>query len=740
MGKINENVTKEILRQLELINHGKKETLNEIKLLPTFFSTAGSGVSKVIVDNELENAREDRDYGYLFEKWAPYVCGTEGAVGVNSENSFGTYQPASCNWVKDKLTPVDICNSNIYYKDYRKRQTPDNKKYQVNGGGVVVRKESGFINNVYWCECKRNPDFLSYFPDATKRESGSYFDLVNAPTFKKTGGHYEQQWTDINGWFELKRCTATNKFEEFYDKNSHTIIPIISLALSLFGGIVLIVGSVLEFADALKYKEEGDDYMAGLSFIFACIGPLDFGISPIVRNYGKSFLKKGVVASKYTSEEVILLKFLKNTSYAMRLVKLGVAFKIVRQTMVYLFKANLFALFLFKIANLGIILTSAVAKMGLMIGGSFITWDYIAYKMDIENTMPIEALKLSEYKILQYIGDLGPYLQPFTTGSMSTIPEVEKIMTLAEENLELNKRIDEALTLNIEEKIKYDTKLKNTYFIEVEFIQYILKAAGFAKNSASFSASMLPAGIFIFRDAVNISKVQIYEYKAPPLMLSPKFIDSNPSASAGKLIKEWNPYNGDPINYYITGSVKGSKKYFVVVTDMKGKQKSLTLTTSFMDYYYTFGKNVDFTFKWGYYDEHTSSIIKEFQKSRGLKQTGVADTETLKKLQIVLLQQSDIPNYNNVDLSEEEINRIRRRTIEELERVRKKTEKAFESPEVIQKEFNRQRKQILSQTSQELKKNISDDENKEIVAGKMEELEKIFNKAASGTLTEEDLK
>jgi len=746
-------ISEELVRQIRLMGYDRSKTLLEQKpdnLMPGQPDNpgyigrkayAGNVFYQASVHNMEENEKE-KNYDYLYTKWAPYVCGTETGPGASPENSFSS----GCPWVKDGLTPMDICNKNIIYRDYYEpKDRKTGEKWMVNGGGVVVKKETGSVYNTYWCECKKNPEIKVVIDHYGKYAYNSWFNFSDpvgdsAKAFPK--------WFEINDWYEFKYCTQTTKMGEWFDKNYHDIIPIISLVLQFTGPIGMGIGALLELSDAAKYQSEGNTYAAGLATIFALIGPLDAGLGALVKKVGPELLEKvAKKSSKFTDEEIKLLQSLKDKKRVMSLVKFGTAVKFVRYIMVKINNFKVFGLFLLRLVNLGLVSFKFLSKIGLQVGGTFFTWDYIAYKYGIQNTMPLSELKNSKWKILQYLGEAGPYLQPFTTGVMSQTPEVEKIMEDANKAFLLDNRIATALEDSIKAGFSFTTKIKSTYMIDVAFIQYVLKALGFAKKiTTTFYAGMSTAGLFTFNDAKNVSKVQVYEHKEIPLMMSPKAISNLPlSAQAGKLVKEWNPYNGKPISMFIPDAVKNKKKYFAIITDNLGRQKGLRLTSSFMEKLFNIKNdgNVDMTFNWGYYDDITKTAIMEYQKSNGLSVDGVAGTNTLKKLKEDAISykkknSKDIPNYNNIEMTEEEIEKVRLNTVKELEELKKMTDKKLlVSEEETQKAFESQKQNTVNEVTNEIefledKSKVSDQD--------VIDLENLSKKAASSTLTVGDLK
>ena len=461
-------ISEELIRQIRLMNYDRGKTISESLIPP--MSPVGIGLGPAVVKNMSENEKE-KDYNYLFTKWAPYVCGLGGPDGVSPDNSFGSFSASRCGWAYNKLSPMKICSTPIidveysspsynayggksyYAKEVNKRRK-EGKKFTQNGGGVVVKKSTGTVNNTYWCECKKDVEFWALTDYNSNTPTGSYFRLDGPLSFEHATD--QPQWTSINSWFDLKRCTATNKAEEWVDKHYHDIIPIVSFVLSFFFPIGTAIGAMLEVTDAAKYQEEGNTYAAGLAFVFAMVGPLDAGLGSLIARYGDDILKKlAKKSTDFTDDESKLLKELTDTKRIAKLVKLGTMIKLVRQIMVRIKNFKVFGMFILRLVNLGLISVGVLRKIGLMVGGTFITWDYIAYKYGIENTVPLSALKQSDWKILKYLGEAGDYLQPFTTGVMSQSPEVERIFKMSEEYFSIPKRILNSLDESITEGSKY---------------------------------------------------------------------------------------------------------------------------------------------------------------------------------------------------------------------------------------------------------------------------------------------
>lgn len=184
---------------------------------------------------------------------------------------------------------------------------------------------------------------------------------------------------------------------------AHVALPLVSVALSIFGGLPgALIGAALEGLDAALYYKEDDPYMAGLTLLFAFVGPLDnilgtyvkLGRLPKLLNMFKEARAGKKLVVKYTEEDLAIIRHLYRNAPKLT----GLA----EMTMLHtqLFNIYKFALksgpvgyinFLSKSLNFGVISAEVLSKMGIIVGGTFYTWDALAYYVfDLCNSFPFK--------------------------------------------------------------------------------------------------------------------------------------------------------------------------------------------------------------------------------------------------------------------------------------------------------------------------------------------------------------
>ena len=449
----------------------------------------------------------------------------------------------------------------------------------------------------------------------------------------------ELQWQDNDSWLEvyqkiLQKFNPDEKYDvevpEFdsdwmttitqevlppYARElSHIAIPILSVLTSFIGvgvsvsawlvrsGIVFGVESV----DAAIYKfGDKNDYAAGLALMFAIAGPLDAGLELLVTKYGASLLKK------LTLKEVVLSKgeielaadVVVNGSKYEKLTKLGMAKEFTKQILTKASNSNVIVKFVLKLMKKGLLLTNLTARIGVLIGGTFYTWDAIAKHMGICNTMPLKQLQDTDWKILQAAGVVGEYIQPFTISC-----EVEAMMK------KINAmRTDNDLFIDLLEKAKKENETYSTtygyYNINVLIAQYVFYAAGLDDDLVK-SNYILKNNILTINNSEIIKNVSMY-------------------TSLGKLIKTINNNNNSKVLTYDFGNLKS-------VVIMKFTMFDNTIETGKL--FVGAGLSVTYTFnilgkpEWGIFDKPTEKLVTLYQKQNKLSVDGKIGPETLSKL------------------------------------------------------------------------------------------------------------
>lgn len=424
----------------------------------------------------------------------------------------------------------------------------------------------------------------------------------------------------------------------------HMATAATSLAIGIFlpaSWPWLIASGLIELADAYIYLEQKNYYAAGLAAFFAFVpfGMMKF--APAVYKVGKpgilTLLKKvSTPGSKFIDEEFELLQqLLKNED---EFISLTTEY-MVSKTTLYLLStiktAKVFLKFLFKLIDKLILKPESLGQIGLWIGGAFVTWDVIAAKLGICNTIPLANLSQSDWKILKAVGWAGKYLQP--SSSPCDIQKAKEILD-QHNNLNVIKNIlqDEADAGTV-----FDTRYVGTYNLGIDFIQTALLNGGFYNKLPQVIGKYQGSQI-VLSNADIVNKIEIYD------------VNNN-------LKKTQNNYSSN-----LTIDLKGLSKgiYFLIITPKNGaptKEKIVfdgTKINQYETFISTYGKH-----KEGFYDEQTVLAVLNYQKINKLStKDGLCGPETIKSII------SDYENHRygltkdfvnkNFDLDEQKVEKI----------------------------------------------------------------------------------
>jgi len=481
------------------------------------------------------------------------------------------------------------------------------------------------------------------------------------------------------------KSLLSKQSEELLTTMAHIALPIGSLLITLFSGgllVPILIGAGLELLDSAIYLYvDKDPYMAGMTAIFALVGPLDAGLGALIAKAGKPLLKKlALKIISFTDDELKLMKyFTKNGTRIAKLAKLNAARQLIKyhfKNFKNSYKAVKFCVFL--IEKLGL----PIGKAGLIMGGPIYSWDFIAAKLGLCNSMELKGLKQADWKILKLIGYLGEPLQPFTEGCGSGL--AEKTLTNLEKTLLTNNgRIKTSIEEGINAGMVYSTNLSNIYMYEVLYIQYLLTYLGFSY--------FIPDQQEVDKNVQKGVKFTKEQCMGMIMSLDMYKLSQHPEC-----------------NQYTTPNKKISKE-----TETLLNSKPINTNKK-----YDYGKNIPF--KWGYYDNQTKEMIKEYQKAKNLTVDGVCGVNTLNRMLVSINNvKKEIPNYGNVNLSPEEILKIRNKTIEEMNKLKTKWESISE--ETIIKELDKQKDSIQKKTEDEIEKlEFTEDQLVEITNGAKE--------------------
>jgi hypothetical protein len=293
----------------------------------------------------------------------------------------------------------------------------------------------------------------------------------------------------------------------------HIILPVISLFLSFFGGAGLVVGALFELADAAIYKYiDEDEYMAGLSICFALLGPLDAGLGAIFAkagNWGKLIevyakFNKGERALTYSSEFIQAVRIVsRNVRKLKTIFEYLTVFGLLRKGLSIAIKdgANGFILFLDKLFKAGYISEKFITKMGIMIGGTFYAWDWIAHNVyGLCNTLNFaEAAKYKNDSPEAHWWITNLFIQAVSKTQTSTkpCPETENNLPLSELN-KFKEMVNKKLRSDFDNIINgKETLVVGSIGGVVKRIQLLLETLNMNKNfSVLESGSFLDLSLF----------------------------------------------------------------------------------------------------------------------------------------------------------------------------------------------------------------------------------------------------
>jgi peptidoglycan hydrolase-like protein with peptidoglycan-binding domain len=459
------------------------------------------------------------------------------------------------------------------------------------------------------------------------------------------------QWEFNDSWLEkyqkiLQKFNSEEKYEkESFDADdnsvnigmklvvppyarevAHIVIPILSIVISLIPGIGTGIGGWLlrssimfgvESVDAAIYKwGDENDYAAGLALLFAFAGPLDNGLNLLVKNYGATLLKKialnsidRVGAVSLTKGELELLANI--TVYSAKytkLTKIGLARQFTKQIITKAKNSSDILKFILKLSEYGLLTAKFTGKIGLLIGGTFYTWDAIAKHLGVCNSMPLNALTQSDWLILKAVGKAGNYIQPFSTpcDQEAVANKLKAIKT------------DNDLFVNLLETAKKENKTYSTkysyYNINVLIAQYVFYAAGLDVEPVK-SSYFVKNNILTINNSEDIKNVSMY-------------------TSTGTLIKTINNENNSKVLTYNFGNLRSVVIMRFTMFDKTTETKKLfagkDLTKTEV---YSSGNVGQIPLvEWGVFDKSTEKLVNIYQKQNKLSVDGKIGPETLSKL------------------------------------------------------------------------------------------------------------
>jgi hypothetical protein len=508
----------------------------------------------------------------------------------------------------------------------------ESSRYEASGlGGLSVKNiGSNIIGN--WFQDTFNDDYLKIIEKTLKRfNSGEKFD-------------FESTFNDSDE-FSAGFKTAIPPFTR---EALHTVLPLVSLAAMLVPGgqgvgsylIELNTARLISFGaevlDAAIYKYvDKDEYMAGLSLIFAIAGPLYDQLGLLVKSAGKSLLIKLAKGTKQlTDKEIELLTFTtSNMVKISKLTKIGMRMNEVAKLIMRIKTMPQLYMVTSWLVKKNLIPLKFIKDAGLMVGGSFLSWESINEKFfKYCNTMPLKNLQKSETWILQKIGDLGATLQPYSVPCEETMVKNAKAKAI-EQNNSMSERLKSSFKELSKGSNSFSLKNKGSKLPEVIFMQTFLQHLGFS---------------FIIPDQKKVDKE----------------VEKGVKWSKEKCKSEYEKMLLGGADMYKMSQHPECKQYLEPnkkTSDERWKFLNTKVVKKDEKPTKEYG-SIEGLFKWGFYDEFTESMVKEFQKKYGLKADGVCGPNTFEKMLDILNRLGSnvvIKNYSGIVMTANEIKKLR---------------------------------------------------------------------------------
>jgi hypothetical protein len=692
-----ENIlTEELKRQLSLINYDRGKTLLEQ------LSDAKS-IVQLMNENLYEEteSKTSSDYQNAIE----YVksLGSPSEITYNKNMSFN--QVLSWYAINSiKLLTNHMINKNNIGNDYcfsLKIKSLSNapKKFSLDSFSTdedfklgllkyinssdIQEKKQRTIGNTIFLE-----DFYYNWSDIVKDWKDSYSKSPN----ETTSTLFPDGWFNfMNYWFGTtnfilakskidKLTTAAScegdrlvslKSNDFINSPDelvyvlHRTLEGLSILASLFPGIPGYVASAaFDLIDASLYMwYDKDPFMAGLMVCFALIpGDVIFRALPELTKFTKGSLKtffdkilnKGSV--KFLESEKKLLKQIGSRLF-LREVYILIIKQTVNKFLGKIYLRGFIKLILFLVKK-GYLLGSFLVKLGIYVGGIYLTWSEIAKmlgigvndainqstKIMLDDLKPIiidnfntsigEKNVYSEKSFKNYFSENVLYMQLFLYhGNYDTYTE----------NIDTNKLTNDQLNslYNTSKKIQNKFKFNSVEYKNgtpyIRFNDTLKPELSELKkgDKIKITNSKLNGTWVVSKTEKNVdNEIMMFSVKQT-YSTTRGFMDD-------EFTKKLNATCGLKETCSVTGDIeviKSDNNSNVITYDELLKKQA---------------KIEDLKFKWGYYDNQTTKAIKNFQFKEGLSVDGSAGKNTLEKM--VKLLKGNFPkikNVTNVDISKE---------------------------------------------------------------------------------------
>jgi len=402
-------------------------------------------------------------------------------------------------------------------------------------------------------------------------------------------------------------ANAQKQAERLKEIDPHMMLPLLSVMTIWLPPL----SAAFELADAALYLAEGKYYEAGLAAAFALIpggafGTLARGFSKAEKEVLGELLERQAKGEtvEFTAKQQKLLKELSKKE-TQNQIKRRLAIQGLKQLFKEAMSISVLHRIIYKLVTIGYLPVKFLTTMGLTIGTVFYTWDAIGKSLGLCNPASLKMLLLSDKEWVKKIGEIGQYLQPFTTPC-----EQEAILK------ELLKKgqepgLTKEMVLN---RLKFIEEQQNTLILSDENYSNIE-----SQETLSVQIALRALGYTKFTEVkTKITKVPYYV---------PNFENNNIDIKANSGAGKYNDY--DPSGGI--GRARAQTTGLASTGSIKSDQAA-TMKLLYRDEPIEERKDVNVNFKWGYYDYNTDMVVREFQKKNGLSVDGSVGVNTAKKL------------------------------------------------------------------------------------------------------------
>ena len=569
---------------------------------------------------------------------------------INNQNYWLNATPEQIsntvfNTIKNEINSVSTDEDKIYYAL---------KKLNFKAYLLLLKKvkKLGYETIIDWIQ---NEEFqageIGY--EENKKWLKKYVDILI-----KFGDDPEGMWSNFRKFEDAAGTPAVGGGEwasdveasdEQLTSAAHIFLPLASIVVSLVfppTWVALGVAALIELGDAALYMTVDEDpYAAGLAAIFAFVPFAQLKFLPSLYKLGKEgvirFIKKlglGKIDDLIKEERQLYNEMVENYEKLSRMAKLNMAKKLTYLTLKSAKTAKDYISFLQKLVSKGLLEPESLGITGLLVGGTFYSWDALAKQMDLCNPAPLKMLTASDWAILRKVGEAGNYVQPFTTSC-----EVDAIIDKLNSIKTDNGLFTELLTQAKDKNYILGKKYSSSFSTDVLILQYILKKGGYEKSIKqpyySIKESKEKTTVLI-NNASIIKKVAFYTSTGTLL----KSVDNKENdtltislaITKGVVIMKMSTVFGDEVRKFVLGTGLSNKIYNTSSTAIEPN--------------------------YGYFDSITEYLVKIYQKKNGLNSDGVVGNDTLNKLisDLKSKKYGTIPNYDSFDFDKIRVDLIRK--------------------------------------------------------------------------------